>query len=77
VTCRLCDFATRSCAPEPAAARRLAGDLALLLQASLLLRTAPGVVADVFCATRLADQPYGVLGSGVSAQQADAVLALR
>jgi putative acyl-CoA dehydrogenase len=64
-------------ASQPSTARRIAGDLAVLLQAGLLLRTAPGVVADVFCATRLGDQPYGVLGSGLTLQQADAVLALR
>ena len=64
-------------AAEPADARRIAGQLAVLLQASLLLRSAPGVVADVFCATRLGDQPYGVFGSALSARQADAVLALR
>lgn len=46
-------------------------------QTSLLLRTAPGVVADVFCATRPTGQPYGVLGTGLSARQADAILALR
>lgn len=62
---------------EPAAARRMAGELALLLQASLLIRTAPGVLSDVFCATRLGPQPAGVLGSGVSRQQVDAVLAVR
>lgn len=58
-------------------ARRIAVDLAVLLQASLLLRTAPGVVADAFCATRLGDQPYGVLGAHLTARQADAVLAVR
>ncbi len=64
-------------APEPAVARRIAGDVALLLQASLLLRTGPAVVADVFCASRLGGQPYGVIGSGVSAREADAILAVR
>ncbi|HEU5483486.1 MAG TPA: acyl-CoA dehydrogenase family protein [Microlunatus sp.] len=68
---------TLAAVPEPGAARRVAADLALLLQASLLLRTAPGVVADVFCATRLGEQPYGVLGSGLRGRQADSVLALR
>jgi hypothetical protein len=62
---------------RPSQARRIAGDLALLLQASLLLRTAPGVVADVFCATRLGERPYGVVGSDLNARQADAILALR
>lgn len=62
---------------EPIRARAVAGELAVLLQASLLLRTAPGVIADVFCATRLGSQPYGVLGAGLSTRQTDAVLALR
>jgi len=62
---------------EPSSARRLASELALLLQASLLLRTAPGVISDVFCATRLGPQSAAVIGSGVSRQQADAVLAVR
>ena len=44
-------------------ARYVAGRLALLLQASLLIRTAPPVLADAFCATRLADGPYPVLGA--------------
>jgi putative acyl-CoA dehydrogenase len=63
--------------PEPGEARRISADIAVLLQASLLLRTAPGVVADAFCGTRLGDQAAGVLGSGISARQADAVLAVR
>jgi putative acyl-CoA dehydrogenase len=37
----------------PLRARRIAGRLALCLQASLLLRYAPPAVADAFCATRL------------------------
>ncbi len=39
---------------EEAQARRLARDLALLLQASLLHRQAPGAVFDAFCDSRLA-----------------------
>ncbi len=48
-------------------ARRLAGRMALLLQASLLVRHAPAEVADVFCASRLAtahDGVYGALDAG-------------
>jgi putative acyl-CoA dehydrogenase len=37
----------------PLRARRIAGRLALCLQASLLLRYSPPAVADAFCATRL------------------------
>jgi putative acyl-CoA dehydrogenase len=39
--------------PEPAAARQLAQQLAVTLQASLLLRYAPQEVSDAFVATRL------------------------
>ncbi len=50
-------------------ARRLVEDLALALQASLLVRHAPAEVADAFCAGRLGDggRVYGTLPSGVAA----------
>jgi putative acyl-CoA dehydrogenase len=51
-----------------AGARRLVEDLALALQASLLVRHAPPAVADGFCATRLADHPgfaYGAIDSQI------------
>jgi putative acyl-CoA dehydrogenase len=44
-------------------ARRVAGLLALCLQGSLLLRHAPGEVADAFCATRLGGDWGAVLGT--------------
>ena len=44
-------------------ARRVAGQLALCLQGSLLLQHAPGSVADAFCATRLAGDWGSVLGT--------------
>jgi putative acyl-CoA dehydrogenase len=47
----------------PLRARRIAGLLALCLQASLLLRFAPTEVADTFCATRLGGDGGGVLGT--------------
>ncbi|WP_249010431.1 acyl-CoA dehydrogenase family protein [Conexibacter sp. DBS9H8] len=50
------------------AARRLVEDLALTLQASLLIRHAPAYVSDAFCATRLGGQggrAYGTLPAGV------------
>ncbi|MGY2080602.1 acyl-CoA dehydrogenase family protein [Modestobacter sp. SYSU DS0657] len=47
----------------PLRARRIAGRLALCLQASLLLRFAPAVVADAFCASRLGGDWGGVLGT--------------
>jgi putative acyl-CoA dehydrogenase len=52
-------------------ARRVVEDLAVALQASLLIRHAPHVVADAFCASRLAGQGgrvYGTLPPGVDAK---------
>jgi putative acyl-CoA dehydrogenase len=52
-------------------ARALVEDLAVSLQASLLVRHAPPVVADAFCAARLDGQGgrvYGTLPSGVDAE---------
>jgi putative acyl-CoA dehydrogenase len=50
-------------------ARRLVEELALALQASLLVRDAPAPVADAFCAGRLGEggRVYGTLPSGVDA----------
>jgi putative acyl-CoA dehydrogenase len=51
-------------------ARRVVGDLALALQASLLVRHAPAAVADAFCAARLegaGGRVYGTLPAGVDA----------
>ncbi len=44
-------------------ARRLAGQMAACLQASLLVRFAPAPVADAFCATRLGGDYNGTLGT--------------
>ena len=51
-------------------ARRVVGDLALALQASLLVRNAPPEVADAFCAGRLegaGGRVFGTLPPGVDA----------
>jgi putative acyl-CoA dehydrogenase len=51
-------------------ARRVVEDLALALQASLLVRHAPPAVADAFCAARLngeSGRVYGTLPKGVDA----------
>jgi putative acyl-CoA dehydrogenase len=51
-------------------ARRLVEDLAVGLQASLLVRHSPAPVADAFCAARLGGQGgrvYGTLPTGVDA----------
>ena len=52
-------------------ARHVVERMALALQASLLLRSAPGFVADAFCASRLAPEGsfnYGALPRGVDVQ---------
>jgi putative acyl-CoA dehydrogenase len=51
-------------------ARRIVEDLALALQASLLVRHAPSAVADAFCAGRLGEnrgRVFGTLPAGVDA----------
>jgi putative acyl-CoA dehydrogenase len=61
----------RDIAPEEGTARRVVEELALALQASLLVRHAPPAVADAFCAGRLGDdrgRVYGTLPAGVDAQ---------
>jgi putative acyl-CoA dehydrogenase len=51
-------------------ARRVVEELAVTLQASLLVRNAPPAVADAFCAARLGDggRVYGTLPRGVDAK---------
>jgi putative acyl-CoA dehydrogenase len=52
-------------------ARRVVEDLAVALQASLLVRAAPPAVADAFCAARLGGEGrrvYGTLPSGIDAR---------
>ena len=44
---------------EAAGARQLTQAIVTLTQAALLLRGAPEAVATSFCATRLAESPYG------------------
>jgi putative acyl-CoA dehydrogenase len=54
--------------PEESAARRIAERIALVLQASLLVRHGHPAVADAFCASRLGGDwghAYGTLPSGL------------
>jgi putative acyl-CoA dehydrogenase len=44
-------------------ARSVVERMALVFQASLLLRSAPGVVAEAFCASRLGSRGAGVFGT--------------
>jgi putative acyl-CoA dehydrogenase len=59
--------------PDEAAARRLVERLALVLQGALLVRHAPGAIADAFCASRLDGdwgRTYGSLPSGLDVEAA-------
>ena len=54
--------------PPESEARRLVERMALVLQASILVRHAPSYVADAFCATRLSERPgfaYGALNAKI------------
>ncbi|HEY5351249.1 MAG TPA: acyl-CoA dehydrogenase family protein [Streptosporangiaceae bacterium] len=57
------DLATRAGPDAQFAGRRLAGAMTVTLQAALLVRHAPGPVADAFCASRL--EPGALHGPGV------------
>jgi putative acyl-CoA dehydrogenase len=57
--------------PEEGQARRIVERMALVLQASLLVRHAPAATADAFCASRLGGergQAFGTLTRGVDLQ---------
>lgn len=57
-------LASVAASPNPQwEARALAEDLALALQASVLLRGAAPAVADAFCASRLAERPHRAFGT--------------
>lgn len=61
-------FTGRLECPDEASARRSAEDWALALQASSLVRHAPGFVSDAFCATRLRGdwgRTFGSLPGGI------------
>jgi putative acyl-CoA dehydrogenase len=75
LTAGLADLAGAAGPDAEYAARRLAGQITLTLQAALLVRHAPAAVADSFCASRLGDGgraapggpgvPFGTLPDGV------------
>ncbi|GAA2871439.1 acyl-CoA dehydrogenase family protein [Streptosporangium fragile] len=62
-------------ADAEARARRIAEDMALVLQGSLLVRLAPPAVADAFCASRLSGDSGGALGTLPSGLDLDALIA--
>ena len=55
-------------------ARRVVSDLAVTLQASLLVRNAPTAVADAFCASRLDGGPRGAYGMLPPSVDAEAIV---
>ena len=57
-----------------AAARRVAGSLAIALQASLLIRFSPHPIADAFCASRLAADSGRAFGTLPAAADIDGIL---
>jgi putative acyl-CoA dehydrogenase len=59
---------------KEAVARRLVQSMALALQGTLLVRHAPAAVADAFCASRLAGDWGGALGTLPSAVDFDAII---
>ncbi|WP_045561794.1 acyl-CoA dehydrogenase family protein [Streptomyces sp. FxanaA7] len=59
---------------DQAGARRLVERMALTLQASLLVRHAPGAIADAFCATRLAGDWGHAYGTLPNSADLDAIL---
>lgn len=61
-------------APSEAGARRLASQMALALQAALLLQDGPEEVATIFCATRLAGQGAHVWGALPDGMPVDGVI---
>ena len=60
--------------PEESQARRLVERLAIALQGSLLVRTAPDAVADAFCSTRLARDHGYAFGTLPASADASAIL---
>ncbi|MCD0503736.1 acyl-CoA dehydrogenase, partial [Bordetella petrii] len=61
-------------AADPAQARRLAGMLARLWQAALLIQHAPAAVADAYVASRIV-QPGGIVGELPAGADLRAILA--
>jgi putative acyl-CoA dehydrogenase len=62
-------------AADEGGARRLAERLVLAVQAALLLRHAPGPVADAFVASRIAHEPGGAFGRLPASSDCAAILA--
>ncbi|KNZ31747.1 MAG: acyl-CoA dehydrogenase [Methylibium sp. NZG] len=74
VMARVAEAADVSGPEEELGARRLAQDVALAVQASLLRRHASDAVFDAFCASRLAGQGVQVFGTLPAGLKLDAIL---
>jgi putative acyl-CoA dehydrogenase len=61
--------------PEERGARHLVESMALTLQGAVLTRSAPNLVADAFCATRLGERSAFSFGAFDSKVDTDAILA--
>lgn len=55
-------------------ARHLVEQMAVALQASILVRQGPAAIADAYCATRLSDYPGFVYGGSGAAMDVEAIL---
>jgi putative acyl-CoA dehydrogenase len=60
--------------PPEADARHLVGQMAVTLQAAILVRQGPAAVADAFIATRLSEKPGSVYGASGAKMDVDAIL---
>jgi putative acyl-CoA dehydrogenase len=67
--------AKKDLTPDPWGARAFVEDLAVALQAAVLLRTAPPAVADAFCAGRLGPDRHRAFGTLPRGVDADAIIA--
>jgi putative acyl-CoA dehydrogenase len=61
--------------PAEAHARRIAGKMALLLEASLMLRHAPPADSDLFCQSRLGAEPVAAYGALPGKGDVDPIIA--
>jgi putative acyl-CoA dehydrogenase len=63
--------------PQPipeAGARRLVEQMALVLEAAVLMRRTPSTIADAFCATRLAERPGIAFGAPAANMDESAII---
>ena len=71
----MAELETQMAQTEETSARRLTEQMALALQASLLVQHAPSFVSDAFCALRLGDARSQTYGASAARAEIDAILA--